>query len=46
MQIISRSEFNKKVDLEFAYLTYKDRISEDKARAQAIRTVSEKFKSE
>ena len=46
MQTISRAEFNKKVDQEFAYLTYQDRLSEDKARAQAIRTVSEKYQVE
>lgn len=46
MQTISRAEFNKKVDQEFAYLTYQERMSEDKARAQAVRTVSEKFKVE
>ena len=46
MQTISRAEFDKKVDREFAYLTYQERMSEDKARVQARKTVSQEYEVE
>ena len=41
--VISQAEFNKKVEIEFAYLTYMNRLPRDVANNQAIATVSEKF---
>lgn len=46
MQIISRAEFDKKVEQEAAYLTYQNRMSDDKAKALARKTVSEKYQVE
>jgi hypothetical protein len=46
MKKITRAEFDKKVDQEFAYLTYQERMSEDKARAQARKTVSQEYEVE
>ena len=43
MQMISRAEFDKKVEQEAAYLTYQNRMSDDKAQAQARKTVAEKY---
>jgi len=40
---ITQIEFDKKVDIEFGYLTHVDRVKEEKARQQAIATVSEKY---
>jgi hypothetical protein len=42
-QAISQSEFDKKVDIAFGYLTYMDRIPEKEARTKAKQEVSEKF---
>jgi hypothetical protein len=40
---ISQEEFEKKVDVDFAYLTYMDREKPVDARAKAEKIVSEKF---
>ncbi len=40
---ISQEEFDKKVDIAFAYLTYWDRMKEAEARQVAVQEVREKF---
>lgn len=46
MTIISRSEFEKKVDIEYAHLVYMEHMSEDKARYKARQTVSQSYQVE
>ncbi len=41
--VISQEEFDKKVDIAFAYLTYWDRMKEAEACQAAIQEVREKF---
>ena len=41
--VISQAEFNKKVEIESAYLTYMDRLPKNVADKQAVATVSEKY---
>ena len=43
MITITRTEFDKKVDMEFAYLTHINRLPEQKARQQACENVSKEF---
>lgn len=43
MQTISTIEFSKKVEQEAAFLTYQERMSEEKAKKIAHQTVSEKY---
>lgn len=43
METITRAEFDKKVEIEFGYLTYMEHMSVDKAKAQALATVSQKY---
>ena len=43
MTTISRIEFDKKVEMEFAYLTYQEHMPEHEARQKAYETVSQKF---
>ena len=40
---ISASEFYKKVDVEFAYLTYTQYVKPDEAKQQAMYIVSQQF---
>lgn len=40
---ISVNEFNKKVEMEAAYLVYIDRLKQEKAQEKAHETVSQKF---
>lgn len=42
-QVISTDEFDKKVEIEKAYLVYMDRLSEEKASEVALATVSRQF---
>ena len=46
MQTISRAEFDKKVEMEYAYLTHVDRMNHEKAQVQAVETVSQSFQVE
>ncbi len=41
--VISQEEFDKKVDIAFAYLTYWDRMKDGEARQTAIKEVHEKY---
>ncbi len=41
--VISQEEFDKKVDIAFAYLTYWDRMKDGEARQAAIKEVREKY---
>ncbi len=41
--VISQEEFDKKVDIAFAYMTYWDRMKESEARQAAVKEVREKF---
>ncbi len=41
--VITQEEFDKKVDIAFAYLTYWDRMKDDEARRAAVQEVREKF---
>ncbi len=42
--VISQEEFDKKVDIAFAYLTYWDRMKDGEARQAAIKEVRENYK--
>ena len=42
--VISQAEFNKKVEIESAYLIYMNRLTKNVADNQAFATVSETFK--
>lgn len=46
MKTISVTEFDKRVDIEFGFLTHIEHMSEDKARKQAIDTVSKQYQKE
>ncbi len=41
--VISQEEFDKKVDIAFAYLTYWDRMKDGEAHQAAIKEVREKY---
>ncbi len=41
--VISQEEFDKKVEIAFAYLTYWDRMKEAEARQAAIKEVRQNF---
>ena len=43
---ITITEFNKKVDIEFGYLTHVDRMPEKEARQKAYETVAKEYKTE
>jgi hypothetical protein len=43
MTTISLAEFNKKVEVEFAHLSYVDRMPADAAKQQAIKNVSKEY---
>lgn len=40
---VSQDEFNKRVEIESAYLTYMDRIPKREADAEALKYVKTKF---
>lgn len=40
---INQVEFNKRVDMEFAYLTYVDRMPKKEANSEANKYVKNKF---
>lgn len=40
---ITQAEFNKRVEIESAYLTYMDRLPKEVADKKAVATVSEKY---
>ncbi len=40
---ISQAEFNKRVDMESAYLTHMDRLPKREADAEALKYVQSKF---
>lgn len=40
---VTQAEFNKKVEIESAHLTYMDRIPKGIADQKAVATISEKF---
>lgn len=42
-QTITHQEFDKKVDIAFAHLTYMERLKPEEARQKALEEVSEKF---
>jgi len=44
MKTITRAEFDKKVEMEFAHLSYVERMPEDKARAKAMESVSQEYR--
>lgn len=46
MKTISVTEFDKRVDMEFGFLTHMEGMSPEKARKQAIETVSQEYKKE
>lgn len=46
METITRAEFDKKVEIEFGYLTYIEHMNEDKAKTQALANVSAKYTTE
>ena len=43
MKIISRAEFDKKVEMEFAHLTYVERMPEKEAQTKAHNCVAKEF---
>lgn len=43
--VITRAEFDKKVDTEFAYLTHVDRMPEAMARKKAAEIVAKDYES-
>jgi len=43
---ITRTEFEKKVEMEAAYLTYMDRLSPNEANQKARETVSKEYRVE
>ena len=44
MKTISTLEFNKKVEIEFAHLSYMQRMTEIYAKQQALANVSKEYK--
>jgi len=44
MKVITQAEFDKKVDIEYAYLTYTERMPEDKALELARESVAKEYK--
>ena len=46
MKTISVTEFDKRVDIEFGFLTHMEGMSPEKARKQAIETVSQEYQKE
>ena len=43
MTTISITEFNKKVEIEFAHLVYVQRMPNDAAKQQAIKNISKEY---
>jgi hypothetical protein len=41
---VTQVEFDKRVDIEFAYLTYMDRLNPIEAREKAVNTVAQEYK--
>lgn len=46
MKTISTTEFNKKVEMEFDYLVYTERMKEKEARQKAYDTISSEYQTE